>query len=84
MLIDSNIQAGTEIGCWWTPWGYVCDAYASNYGLTTWTAGLGAGLRWEPGRDGNFFINGGYEYGWTGSDFLEDNHIFKLEFGLLL
>lgn len=85
LFVDSNIQASTSTGCWYWPyWGIVCTDYSQNYGVTTWSAGLGGGVRWEPGSEGNLFINLGYEYGWTGSDLLDNAHIVKLEFGLLL
>ena len=85
MLVDSNIYAGSQADCWWHPWyGLVCDVWSGNYGANTWTAGLGGGVRWEPGRDSSFFMKAAYEYLWSGEDLIGAASIFKLEFGLLM
>lgn len=82
LMLDSNISAGDFVGCWWTPWGYYCGLFPATYGVTTWSASLGVGARWEPARDGNMFLKGGYEYGWTGEEVVENAHIFKLAIGV--
>jgi len=85
LLVDSNIDAGTRVGCWWYPWwGYVCGPVSTTYGASSWSAGIGAGVRWEPSRDSGFFLKGGYEYGTTGVSIFESAHIVRLEIGLLM
>jgi opacity protein-like surface antigen len=85
LLVDSNIYAGTQTGCWWYPWwGYVCGPISTTYGASSWSASLGAGVRWEPSRNSGFFLKGGYEYGWTGVDLFESAHIVSIGAGLLM
>jgi len=47
--IDSNVADGPPItGCWWHPyWGYICDSYYSTYTQTSFTYGVGLGLRYD-------------------------------------
>jgi len=47
--IDSNVADGPPItGCWWHPyWGYICDSYYSTYTQTSFTYGVGVGLRYD-------------------------------------
>jgi len=47
--IDSNVADGPPItGCWWHPyWGYICDNYYSTYTQTSFTYGVGVGLRYD-------------------------------------
>ena len=59
---DSNVTDGPPItGCWWDPWwGYICSNFYSTYNSTSFSYGLGAGLRWNWGRDRA--INAGYRW----------------------
>ncbi len=65
-MIDTNIAASYQTGCWWDPWwGYVCDTYASTYGTDEASYAVGAGLRLEVNP--SFFLRIGYE-----KDFIND------------
>ena len=85
LLIDSNIYAGSTVGCWWYPWyGYVCGPISTTYGASTWSATIGAGVRWEPSRSSGFFMKGGYEFAGTGESLFESAHIFSVAIGILM
>jgi opacity protein-like surface antigen len=47
--IDSNVADGPPItGCWWHPWwGYICSNFYSTFSETSFTYGLGLGLRYH-------------------------------------
>lgn len=62
--VDSNIPTGPpQTGCWWDPWfGYICSTWQSTATNTSFTYGLGAGVRWDVGH--SFFLRFGYEYDW--------------------
>ncbi len=81
---DSNIPSGPATGgCWWDPWyGYICGTYQNTYSTTTFTYGLGAGVRIEP-KD-NLFIRLGLNDNWQ--DFgshsgTKDILTYRLEMG---
>lgn len=59
--IDSNVSDGAPTtGCWWDPWwGYICAPFYSTYSDTNFSWNVGAGLRYEIGR--NMFVRGGWE-----------------------
>jgi len=85
LLIDSNIYAGSTVGCWWYPWwGNVCGPVSTTYGVNTWAATVGAGVRWEPSRNSGFFLKGGYEFAGTGESIFESAHIFSVSVGILM
>ena len=52
-FFDSNVTDGPPItGCWWDPWwGYICSSFYSTFSSTNFSYGVGAGLRWNFGRD---------------------------------
>ncbi len=56
--IDSNVSNGPPVtGCWWDPWwGYICNNYYNTYDDTSFSYGIGAGLRYEFGN--SWFIKG--------------------------
>jgi opacity protein-like surface antigen len=60
--VDSNIPTGPpQTGCWWDPWfGYICSTWQSTATSSSFTYGVGAGIRWDAGH--NFFMRFGYEY----------------------
>jgi opacity protein-like surface antigen len=81
-LIDTNIYAGTNTGCWWDPWwGYICGDYATTYGKNTASFLLGAGGRFEVTE--SFFLRVGYEHAWTDIDAVDSNHLFRLDIGFM-
>lgn len=81
-MIDTNIVAGWGSGCWWDPWwGYVCGNVPYTYGKDTGSYGFGAGGRFQVSE--GFFIKVGYEYGMTGLDSVDGNHMFRVDLGLL-
>jgi len=82
MLIDTNIYAGTDWGCYYDPWwGYVCYDYSSTYGDDAATWSLGAGVRFE--LTPSFFARVGYEHGWIDADAIDGADMFRVDIGLL-
>lgn len=47
--LDSNVADGDPIvGCWWHPyWGYICDGFYNTFDETTFTYGIGVGLKYQ-------------------------------------
>jgi len=85
MFLESNMQTGTNSGCWWVPWlGYACGSYPTTYGTDTYSGSVGGGVRWEPSKTGEFFMQAGYEFGYTGEDAIGNANIWTLGFGLLM
>ncbi len=79
-LIDTNIVADYQAGCWWDPWwGYICDGYTSTYGIDCATFVLGAGVRLEPSEA--VFIQVGYERGWLDVDHVDSFDMFRVDLG---
>ena len=81
-LIDTNIAASYEVGCWWDPWwGYICDEYTSNYGTEAFSYGFGAGLRFETAQ--KLFIQAGYEMNFLDLEFTDASawDIFRVDVG---
>ncbi len=62
--VDSNIPNGPpQTGCWWDPWyGYICSTWQSTASSSSFTYGLGVGVRWDAGH--SFFTRLSYEYDW--------------------
>lgn len=56
--IDSNVSDGPPVtGCWWDPWyGYICQNYYDSYDDTSFSYGVGAGVRYE--FDNGMFLKG--------------------------
>ena len=54
-FFDSNVADGPPItGCWWHPfWGYICSNFYSTFSTTSFSYGLGVGLRYDL-RGGTF------------------------------
>lgn len=79
-LIDTNIVADYQTGCWYDPWwGYVCSGYTSTYGTDCASFALGAGLRLEPSEA--VFIQIGYEMDWLDLDSVDSFDIFRVDVG---
>ncbi|MEL7450905.1 MAG: outer membrane beta-barrel protein [Pseudomonadota bacterium] len=59
---DSNVSSDSPItGCWWDPWwGYICDTFYTTYNDTSFSYGVGLGLRWDYNR--NLYFKGGYRW----------------------
>ena len=57
--VDSNVANGPPTpGCWWDPWfGYVCRLFYSTYNETSFSYGIGGGLRYEFKNE--LFLKGG-------------------------
>lgn len=70
--LDSNISnSDVEAACWWDPWwGYVCAPYYSTYSDTSFTYGIGGGLRWEFGY--NTALQAGIYQKWMDVDGVHD------------
>ncbi|HXV74987.1 MAG TPA: outer membrane beta-barrel protein [Candidatus Polarisedimenticolaceae bacterium] len=80
--IDSNIPSGpTEGVCWWDPWwGYVCDTWQPTYDDTSFSYGLGVGVRADVSQ--SFFLDLSYNQFWI--DLSESTPSFngvRLNFG---
>ncbi len=62
---DSNIPSAPPEGvCWWDPWwGYICSAWRPTYDRTSFSYGLGAGIRADLGR--RFFLEGAFNGSWV-------------------
>jgi opacity protein-like surface antigen len=81
-MIDTNIVADYQTGCWWDPWwGYVCDTYAATYGTDEATYAAGAGLRLE--LTPQFFIRGGYEKNWINDATTDGFDIIRVDIGAI-
>jgi opacity protein-like surface antigen len=81
-LIDSNIYAGLESGCWWDPfWGYWCDTYATTYAVNVFGANLGLGGRFDV-SDG-IFIRAGYEHSFIDDPTIDGADLFRFDIGIL-
>lgn len=79
-LVDTNIVASYQTGCWYDPWwGYVCDGYASTYGTDAASFAAGAGIRIEP--NDTVFIQVGYEMDWLDIDGVDGFDIFRVDVG---
>ncbi len=85
--VDSNIVDGLpETGCWWDPWwGYVCANFYDTYDDTSFSYGVGAGMRFE--FDNGMFFKGSYnrlqlDAGGDGSDPTFD--LWRLELGWMI
>jgi Outer membrane protein beta-barrel domain len=49
--VDSNVaDSPPTTGCWWSPWGYICDTFYSTYGDTVTSYSGAVGLRWDLNR----------------------------------
>ena len=59
-FFDSNVADGPPItGCWWHPyWGYICSNFYSTFTETSFSYGLGVGLRYE--LRGGMFLKASY------------------------
>ena len=81
-LVDTNIVADYQVGCWYDPWwGYVCNGYESTYGSDGVSYALGAGIRWEP-KD-SVYIQIGYEADWLDLDNVDQYNIFRVDLGFM-
>lgn len=71
--LDSNIPSSeTGTVCWWDPWwGYICSDYVSTYNTTPFSFGIGAGLRWDVGRQ--MVIRASIDRRWFNVDGVNDN-----------
>lgn len=83
-FVDSNIADGPPItGCWWHPyWGYICNNYWSTFTETSFSYGIGAGLRYE--FRGGMFVKASYNtWEMDGVGSTEDPNLSaaRLEFG---
>ena len=82
MLVDTNIFAGYNGGCWWDPWwGYVCGNYPTTYGVNATVASLGAGMRFD--LSPSVFARVGYERGWTDIDRTSGTNMVRIDIGLM-
>jgi len=81
-MIDTNIAASYQTGCWYDPWwGYVCDTYASTYGTDEGSWALGAGLRLEVNPQ--FFLRIGYEKDWINDATTDGFDIIRIDAGAI-
>ena len=66
--VDSNIPSGPAEGvCWWDPWwGYVCDTWQPTFDDTSFSYGVGAGVRAELAE--RFFAEASYNILWIDFD----------------
>jgi len=82
-IVDTNILAGINSGCWWVPyWGYRCGRWPVTYGDSTASFSLGVGGRFE--FTDNLFVRVGYEYGWLDSGPVDGTNMFRIDFGFLI
>ncbi len=79
--VDSNIADGPPVTeCWWDPWwGYICSDFFDTYNETEFSWGLGAGLRYDLGRQ--MFVKATYNWLSIDSEVDLDVDSFKLEVG---
>lgn len=81
-LVDTNVFAGYEDGCYWYPWwGYVCGPVATSYGTNATSYGLGLGGRYEVTP--KFSISASYDYKWLDIDAIDGSSLFRVSFGFL-
>ena len=81
-MIDSNIFAGWDSGCWWDPWwGYICGTVPMSYGTDTGAYNLGVGGRFELTRA--FFVRVGWEYNWLGDGPVDGGNMLRIDLGLM-
>ncbi len=81
-LLDTNIYAGSDWGCYWDPWyGYICYDYSTTWGTDEFTYSLGLGLRVE--LTPQFFAKVGYEHAWLDGDSYEGADMFRVDIGFL-
>lgn len=79
-LVDTNIVADYQVGCWWDPWwGYVCNGYTSTYGDDAASFAAGVGLRFEPNEA--VYIQVGYERNWLDMSNVDSFDIFRVDVG---
>ena len=66
--VDSNIPSGfAQTGCWWDPWyGYICDTWQPTFSDTSFSYGVGAGVRAE--LTDRFFVEGSCNILWIDFD----------------
>jgi len=82
MMVDTNIFAGYQSGCWWDPWwGYICGNYTSTYGFNDAVASLGAGMRFD--LSPSVFARVGYQRGWTDREASSGTDMFRIDIGLM-
>lgn len=82
-MIDTNVLAGIDSGCWWVPWwGLRCGRWPVTYGETTASYTLGGGFRFQ--LTDNFFIRAGYERGWISSGDVDGTNMFRIDLGMLM
>jgi len=82
VMIDTNIAADYDTGCWWDPWwGYVCDTFVSTYGTDEACYGFGVGGRIEVSP--TMFIKAGYEKNFINTDGLDGFDMFRLDIGAI-
>ena len=84
-FFDSNVISGPPSNvCWWDPWwGYICDSYVPTHTESSFTYGLGLGVRAELFESN--YIRLGYFVDFIDFDKVsgtEDFNAFVLEFGL--
>ena len=66
--VDSNIPSGPTQGvCWWDPWwGYVCDVWQPTFEDSSFSYGVGAGVRFD--ITDKAFVEGSYNILWIDFD----------------
>jgi opacity protein-like surface antigen len=80
-LIDTNVVADYQTGCWYDPWwGYVCSGYTSTYGTDCASFAAGVGVRFEPNE--KLFIQVGYEMDWLDIDNVDSFDMFRVDVGI--
>ncbi len=81
-LVDTNVFAGYDGGCYWDPWwGYVCGPFPTSYGSNVASYGLGLGARMQ--LTPKFSISLGYDYKWLDIDAVDGTSMFRMSFGFL-
>jgi len=83
-FVDSNVADGPPItGCWWHPfWGYICNNYWTTFTETSFSYGVGVGLRYE--FRGGTFVKASYNtWEMDGVGSTEDPNLSaaRIEFG---
>ena len=82
LAIDTNISAGTDIGCYWDPWyGYLCVPYSTSYGTDCATYGLGIGLRAEVTP--TMFLRAGWDHNWNDTDTIDGTDMLRIDLGAI-
>lgn len=82
-LVDTNIPSGISTGCWWDPWwGYICDGYATTYGVDGVAYSLGGGISLQPLDI--MFLRVGYDRMWIDIDGAADSaDLIRVDAGFL-